>query len=76
MRLQAGCVLQTFGAGNAPTTDAFLQPFKEAIERGVLIINITQCPMGVVYPYYAVGKVRYFTFIGVGLTCRHCLILA
>eukprot|EP01127_Copromyxa_protea_P023799 TRINITY_DN9091_c0_g1_i1.p1 TRINITY_DN9091_c0_g1~~TRINITY_DN9091_c0_g1_i1.p1 ORF type:complete len:530 (-),score=97.23 TRINITY_DN9091_c0_g1_i1:7-1527(-) len=51
-----GCVLQTFGAGNAPTTEEFLQPFKDAIARGVLIINITQCPMGVVYPYYAVGK--------------------
>jgi len=52
----AGCVLQTFGAGNAPLTSEFLAPFKEAISRGVIILNVTQCVNGAVQPTYSTGK--------------------
>jgi L-asparaginase/Glu-tRNA(Gln) amidotransferase subunit D len=52
----AGCVLQTFGAGNAPLTPEFLAPFKEAISRGVIILNVTQCVNGAVQPTYSTGK--------------------
>ncbi len=45
-----GVVLETFGAGNAPTTDWFLDEIKEAIEKGILILNVTQCPAGSVDP--------------------------
>lgn len=36
-------VLETFGAGNAPTNEWFIRVLKEAIDRGVIILNITQC---------------------------------
>lgn len=41
-----GVVLETFGAGNAPTDGWFLDALKTAIERGVLIINVSQCEGG------------------------------
>ena len=39
-------VLETFGAGNAPTNEWFIRVLKEAIDRGVIILNITQCGGG------------------------------
>jgi L-asparaginase len=41
-------VLETFGSGNAPTSPAFLKSLEEAIKRGVIILNISQCPGGMV----------------------------
>ena len=41
-----GVVLETFGAGNAPTDGWFLDALKMAIDRGVLIINVSQCEGG------------------------------
>ncbi|GAB4017628.1 asparaginase [Spirosoma migulaei] len=41
-----GIVLETFGAGNAPTDSWFLDTLKEAIDRGVLIFNVSQCEGG------------------------------
>lgn len=41
-----GVVLETFGAGNAPTSDWFLHALGEAIARGVIVLNITQCGGG------------------------------
>lgn len=53
-----GLVLETFGAGNAPETNAsFLRVIQEACDRGVLIVNITQCLKGMVHPHlYASGN--------------------
>lgn len=39
-------VLETFGAGNAPTSEWFLRVVAEAIARGVVVLNITQCGGG------------------------------
>jgi L-asparaginase len=39
-------ILETFGAGNAPTTKWFLSALAQAIERGVLILNVSQCVGG------------------------------
>lgn len=36
-------VLETFGAGNAPTYEWFIHALEEAIARGVIILNVTQC---------------------------------
>lgn len=36
-------ILETFGAGNAPTSEWFLEELREAIARGVILLNITQC---------------------------------
>lgn len=41
-----GVVLETFGSGNAPTSEWFLEVLRKAIERGVLILNVTQCGGG------------------------------
>ncbi|KAI8478867.1 hypothetical protein Bbelb_434090 [Branchiostoma belcheri] len=53
-----GVVLQTYGTGNAPDSrHDLLNAFKEASDRGILIVNCTQCPKGGVDCYYATGKV-------------------
>ncbi|MBR5197195.1 MAG: type I asparaginase [Alistipes sp.] len=43
-----GVVLETYGAGNAPTTDWFVDIIKEAVERGVVVVNVSQCKDGAV----------------------------
>lgn len=44
-----GVVLETFGSGNAPTSDWFLNLIKDAILRGIYVVNVTQCSGGMVY---------------------------
>ena len=39
-------VLETYGSGNAPTSEWFIRVLREAIDRGVIILNITQCGGG------------------------------
>lgn len=39
-------VLRTFGAGNAPTEAWFLQALTDAVSRGLIIYNVTQCLNG------------------------------
>lgn len=39
-------VLETFGSGNAPSSDWFLALLEDAISRGIVILNITQCNTG------------------------------
>lgn len=53
-----GLVLETYGAGNAPTREpAFLEALAEASERGVVIVNCTQCLRGRVdMEGYATGR--------------------
>ena len=41
-----GLVLETFGSGNATTAPWFLDALKQAIDGGLLILNITQCKAG------------------------------
>lgn len=41
-------VLKTFGSGNAPQKEWFVKQLKEATERGIVIVNITQCQSGAV----------------------------
>ncbi len=43
-----GVVLETYGAGNAPTSEWFVELVKEAIERGVVVVNVSQCKDGAV----------------------------
>ncbi|CAO3682230.1 unnamed protein product [Rhizopus stolonifer] len=51
-----GVVLETFGAGNAPCRPDLLEALKEASDRGVVIVNCTQCRKGLVTDSYATGK--------------------
>ncbi len=39
-------ILETYGSGNAPTKSWLIDMLREAVERGVIILNITQCPAG------------------------------
>lgn len=41
-----GIILETFGAGNATTTDWFLKSLQSAIRNKKLILNISQCISG------------------------------
>ena len=41
-----GVVLETYGAGNAPTKEWFIGALREAIQRGVTVVNVTQCSDG------------------------------
>ena len=41
-------VLKTYGSGNAPQKPWFIKLLKEATQRGVVIVNISQCQTGMV----------------------------
>lgn len=43
-----GVVLETFGTGNAPTAEWFIETLADAISRGMTIVNVTQCTGGAV----------------------------
>lgn len=54
-----GLVLETFGAGNAPNArhkEDLLGTLRRATDRGVVIVNVTQCLKGGVMPSYASGR--------------------
>ena len=51
-----GVVLETFGSGNAPTADWFVNRIKDAVHRGLIVLNVTQCHAGKVdMDAYATG---------------------
>ncbi len=51
-----GVVMKSFGAGNAPADEWFLDAVRQTVERGIVVVNITQCPNGCVHPQlYAAG---------------------
>lgn len=54
-----GLVLETFGAGNSPTgaDNALIAIFADAVQRGIVIVNVTQCLTGSVSPLYAPAMV-------------------
>lgn len=54
-----GLVLETFGAGNAPNghDNALVKVVAEAVNRGIVIVNVTQCLTGSVSAIYAPGMV-------------------
>lgn len=50
-----GAVLQTFGSGNAPTDPHLLEILQDACDRGIVLVNVTQCVTGTVEAHYATG---------------------
>lgn len=50
-----GVVMRTYGAGNAPTDRIFTDTVKRAVEKGLEIVNVTQCVNGGVSKRYAAG---------------------
>ena len=41
-----GLVLETFGSGNAPTDKEFIDLIKQAINKGIVVVNVSQCLKG------------------------------
>jgi L-asparaginase len=41
-----GVILETYGSGNAPTTEWFLKLLKKALSKGIYIVDVTQCVGG------------------------------
>ena len=39
-------VLESFGAGNAPSHDWLIHSLREAADKGIVIVNVTQCNTG------------------------------
>lgn len=52
-----GVVLESYGAGNAPTDESFLGEIRNFSSKGGIIINITQCFKGSINPsMYETGR--------------------
>lgn len=57
-----GLVMKTFGAGNGPAYPWFINALKEATDRGIVIVNISQCANGFVMPeLYGAGLAHAHT---------------
>ena len=41
-----GVVLRTYGAGNCPLAPWFIDAMREAIDKGIVVFNVTQCTSG------------------------------
>jgi len=41
-----GLILESFGSGNAPTREWFIEKIKWAVDNGVVVLNVTQCSAG------------------------------
>eukprot|EP01147_Barroeca_monosierra_P000976 gene976-4220_t len=52
-----GVVIQSYGSGNGPDTRTDIwELFKNAIKRGIILINCTQCSHGTVTDSYKAGR--------------------
>ncbi len=41
-------IIETFGSGNAPSAAWFVERLRKAIESGLMVVNVSQCPGGMV----------------------------
>ena len=52
-----GIIMRTYGSGNAPTTPEFLTAIEQAVGRGIVVVNCSQCMAGsVAMEQYAAGN--------------------
>ena len=52
-----GVILETYGSGNAPTSEWFINAIKKAIDKGIIVFNVTQCKAGsVVMGHYEASR--------------------
>ncbi|VDP82361.1 unnamed protein product [Echinostoma caproni] len=71
-----GVVIRTYGAGNIPAARKdLLAAFKAASDRGVLMINVTQCYKGGVKAIYSTGMIlnNYGVIPGYDMTTEAAL---
>uniref|UniRef100_A0A672NF95 asparaginase n=1 Tax=Sinocyclocheilus grahami TaxID=75366 RepID=A0A672NF95_SINGR len=65
-----GIVLETYGSGNAPDNRAdLLDEIRKATERGLIMINCTQCLRGSVTTSYATGQALSDAGLVAGRAC-------
>lgn len=51
-----GLILETYGSGNAPNKEWFVNSIGRAVKNGIIVVNVTQCPAGMVdHGLYEVG---------------------
>jgi len=51
-----GLILETYGSGNAPNKEWFVNSIGQAVKNGIVVVNVTQCPAGMVdHSLYEVG---------------------
>lgn len=65
-----GIVLKSYGAGNAPSAEWFVDEVRQAVVRGVVVVNVSQCVNG------GINARRYATGAGLaaaGVTSGHDL---
>ncbi len=43
-----GLIIETFGSGNAPTEQWFIDALQHALNKGIIVFNVTQCKAGAV----------------------------
>lgn len=41
-----GVILETFGSGNAPADEWFIRRIRQAVENGIIVLDVTQCSIG------------------------------
>lgn len=65
-----GLVLKTFGVGNGPNNPWLLECIRDAVQAGLLIVNVSQCSNGMVTPMkYSAGV----GFVNAGVVSGHDL---
>ena len=71
-----GVVMRTYGAGNAPTSLDFISTISDAVAKGIVILNVTQCNEGGVdASLYATGDLlaQAGVISGRDITCEAAL---
>jgi lysophospholipase len=72
-----GLILETFGMGNVPggANGRLTEVIRSAVERGVIVVNVSQCVSGFVSPVYAPGTQlgRAGVIFGLDLTAEAAL---
>jgi len=41
-----GVILETYGSGNAPSEEWFIKRIRKAVEKGMILLDVTQCSRG------------------------------
>ncbi|KOS19760.1 60 kDa lysophospholipase [Escovopsis weberi] len=70
-----GLILETFGMGNVPGGIGLTRVITSAVERGIVVVNVSQCVAGFVSPVYALGTQlgRAGVIFGLDLTAEAAL---
>nr|5DNE_A Chain A, L-asparaginase [Cavia porcellus]5DNE_B Chain B, L-asparaginase [Cavia porcellus]5DNE_C Chain C, L-asparaginase [Cavia porcellus]5DNE_D Chain D, L-asparaginase [Cavia porcellus] len=68
-----GVVLETFGSGNGPSKPDLLQELRAAAQRGLIMVNCSQCLRGSVTPGYATSLAGANIVSGLDMTSEAAL---